>query len=78
MHQRNNSKAILKLYLLSFAQVFGVSFADDISSELEASIIQSIEDGLFPGLIIGITDDQGSRYYGYGQTTLKDLYEFRT
>ncbi|PCJ22805.1 MAG: serine hydrolase [SAR86 cluster bacterium] len=72
MHQRNISKAILKLCFLSLILGFGASFADDISSELEASIIQSIEDGLFPGLIIGITDDQGSRYYGYGQITLGD------
>lgn len=47
-----------------------ITSAADISAELEANIAERIESKVFPGLIIGITDVNGHRYYGFGETTL--------
>ena len=59
------------LCLVLFMPVPGVSNAADISTELEANILRKIERRLYPGLIIGIVDEQGARYYGYGEVALK-------
>ena len=59
------------LSCMFFLAVSQVSIAAEISAELETNILRRIESSLFPGLIIGIVDEQGSRYYGYGEVTLK-------
>ncbi len=46
--------------------------AIEVSAELEANILRRIERRFFPGMIIGIVDEQGPRYYGYGETALGD------
>jgi CubicO group peptidase (beta-lactamase class C family) len=65
-------RAILTfLSCVCFLTVSEISISAEISAELEANILRRIERRFFPGLIIGIVDEQGSRYYGYGEVTLK-------
>jgi len=45
-----------------------VTHANDISAELEANILNRIALKQNPGMIIGIVDEEGTRYYGFGET----------
>ncbi len=73
---RFKARAILTILSCMFLlTVPEVSFAAEISAELEANILRRIERRLFPGLIIGVVDEQGSRYYGYGKVALQGEIE---
>lgn len=65
-------RAILTIvFSMFFLTVPEVSVSAEISAELEANILRRIERRLFPGVIIGIVDEQGTRYYGYGEVALQ-------
>lgn len=66
---------LLQLFLFTFAvDAFATPTADqrDIPPELERSIEARIAAGHVPGMIIGIVDAAGKRYYSFGRVSLED------
>lgn len=64
-------KFLLILSVLLTAHSVSVQAADGhLSSELQASIQKRIAEGSHPGIIIGIVDEAGFHYYGFGKSVL--------
>lgn len=58
----------LSLLILFTAQASVIEAAEqNLPRELQASIERRIDAGKHPGIIIGIVDEAGFRYYGFGQ-----------
>ena len=56
------------------AQLQGISpstYAATITSSIERTIQRRVDFGYNPGIVIGIVDENGRDFYGYGETTLE-------